>query len=181
MRPYNFGDEQILFNVYNGIIFNQEILDIKNISRKYSKILEYSEKIINLIAENHKHIHLTLNPNFEDLRAFQWYNYHERLKPKFKVELRYTGILNLKNLSKDQIIKNFRTVRRQEYKKFSRLVTTNGKVTDLIALYKKTFERQDININENYLINVFDYCNHAIENKFARLNFKETKRRFCEC
>lgn len=169
--PIILGDENPIFNVYNGIIFNQEILEIKNNSRRYSKILNYSEKIISLIAKKHKNIHLTLNPKFEDLRAFQWHNYHESLKPKFKIELRHTGILDLENMNKDQVFYQFRKNRLREIKKFSHLVTTDGKVTDLIKLYKKTFNRQDINFNENYLINLFDYCNHAINNKFARLNF----------
>ena len=169
--PIILGDETPLFNVYNGIIFNQETLEIKNNSRRYSKILNYSEKIISLIAKKHQNIHLTLNPKFEDLRAFQWHNYHEKLKPKFKIELRNTGILELKNINKDQILEKFRTVRRREFKRFSHLVTTDGEVDDLIALYKKTFNRQDIKINDNFLINLFNYCNYAMKKKFARINF----------
>ena len=169
--PIILGDEKPLFNVYNGIIYNQEILDIESNTRRYSSILSYSEKIISLLSKKHKNFRLTMNPNFEDLRAFQWHNYNEKKKPQFKIDLRYTGVLNLKNLNQDQILLNFRKSRRKEFKKFSNLVSSEGTVEDLIKLYKLTFDRQDIEIDKNFLKNLTNFCNHAIKKGFGRINF----------
>jgi hypothetical protein len=169
--PIILGDQKPLFNVYNGIIFNKEILDIKSNTRRYSIILNYSEKIISLITKKHSNFSLTINPKFEDLRAFQWYNYNETNKPKFKINLKYTGILNLKKINQDQILLNFRKSRRKEFKKFSNLVSPDGTVEDLISLYELTFVRQNMKIDENFLNDLKKFCNHAIKNKFARLNF----------
>jgi hypothetical protein len=55
-----------------------------------------------------------------DLRPFQWHNYHEPDKGQFKIDLRYTGILDLKKYSNfDEYLVSVRSVRRQEYKKAS--------------------------------------------------------------
>lgn len=163
------------FTVYNGIIFNKELLDINNRSSKYALILKYSEEILKLILINHKKINFTLHPNYEDLRSFQWHNYNNSSGSKFKIKLRYTGILNLTNLTEQDLLNNMRSVRRREYKKNIETVSSDGKIEDLIKLYKLTFGRQNLNFDKNFYINLYEYCNYALKNNFARINFIKNK------
>lgn len=82
-----------------------------------------------------------------DLRPFQWHNYHEPDKGRFKIDLRYTGVLDRASYGTfDDYVSSIRKVKRQEFNKSSRQLTL--KMSDdaelLDHLHAKTFARQNI-------------------------------------
>jgi lipid II:glycine glycyltransferase (peptidoglycan interpeptide bridge formation enzyme) len=164
------GDKEPIFFVYNGIIFSSLVSKIKKISTKNSIQIILTNKIIDFLIKKHKKINFTLHPNFEDLRPFQWYNYNENSKNYFNIKLNYTAILDIKK-TEEELLNNFRTVRKQEYKKYYNLVSNEGTVDDLIDLYKMTFDRQKITLDKYFLHELKHFCRYALNNKFAKMFF----------
>ena len=168
--PLVTGEKEPLFFVYNGIIFSNSLSGIKKISTKNSVQIILTNKIIEFLIDKHKKINFTFHPNFEDLRPFQWYNYKENSKSFFNIKLNYTAILDIKK-TEEELLNNFRTVRKQEYKKYYNLVSNEGAVDDLIDLYKMTFERQKIILDKCFLDELKNFCQYALDNEFAKISF----------
>jgi hypothetical protein len=83
--------------IYNGILFDETN------ARKPSKVrmeqFELTEFIIKTLDKQYDRIEMALNPAFEDLRPFLWYNYHSpNLKEKYAIHLRYTSYLDISEL-----------------------------------------------------------------------------------
>lgn len=111
---------------------------------------------------------------FHDLRSFQWHNYHAPEKGIFKLDLRYTGIVDLKSHgSFDDYLSAVRTVRRQEFGKASHALglQEGGDIEAFIGLYRKTFERQDIQVSARELDLVRSIVVRAVEGGYGKLWF----------
>jgi len=69
---------------------------------KLSSFNNQKFEVLNLfkdfLTDNYKNINLTLSPNVNDIRPFQWHNYHQK-KNKFKIDVKYTSFLDLKKLN----------------------------------------------------------------------------------
>src|SRR5208282_5388152 len=80
--------------------------------------------------------------------AFLWFNYHEPSRGQFKVDLRYTGILDLQNISSsEQYMTMVRSVRRQEHTRAlaEGITVEDSNDIDLLdQLHDLTFRRQSI-------------------------------------
>src|SRR6185369_9189042 len=89
-----------------------------------------------------------LSPSFDDVRAFQWLNYHEPHKGICTVTVRYTGILDLqKTPDFERYLSEIRSVRRQEYQKSladGYHVRSVQDIELLNYLHRLTFERQGL-------------------------------------
>lgn len=135
--------------IHNGIFFN---LDKNRILPKIREDqFQITTFIINNITEKYEKIFLSLDPSFQDLRPFQWFNYGLD-KPKFEIEIKYTSILNLNemrfNLSDEnlKIFKNLEPVRRysirqalKEKFKVEFLESENS----FLMLYEKFLQKND--------------------------------------
>jgi hypothetical protein len=172
--------------IHNGIFFN---LDSKRI---LAKVREDEFQITNFIIENlvkkYDKIFLSLDPSIKDVRPFQWYNYGEP-KQKFNIEIKYTSILDLKemdsNLKDDDLIlfKNLEPVRRYSVRQaikegFNVEFSKNDK--DFLILYKNFLKKNDLknydqkiltisniikdilNNNQGIISNIYDNCNNLI-------------------
>lgn len=108
-----------------------------------------------------------------DLRPFQWHNYHEPHKGQFKIDLGYTGILDLHKYENfEDYLSSVRSVRRQEFKKSSQVLKLqySDDVLLLDALHAKTFERQSLGRNDQESMLIRSICNHAIANGYGKLS-----------
>ena len=100
-------------------------------------------------------MHFTLT----DIRAFDWYNYNS--KPRFLILNKYTALkFNLNNQDNKNIIKDFRYVRRNEIKKFSKIskisITNSIEIKFILKLYEKIVGKENINNNTNKILCSFD-------------------------
>lgn len=108
-----------------------------------------------------------------DLRPFQWHNYHEPDKGQFRTDLHYTGVLDLQNFKSFEVyLTSVRSVRRQEFKKSSQILKFQFSDDVLLfdALYAKTFERQNLKINNQDSVLVRSICKQAIAGGYGKLS-----------
>lgn len=135
------------FTMYHGILFDNSIERLPR-HRRSKKVLEITEYLLAYLKEHYNRISFCLHYNADDLRSFQWFNYHNPEKGQFLITLRYTGILDLTYWNSfDQYLLDIRTVRRQEYNKLKssnfKIISSNDLDT-LDQLHGKTFKRQGI-------------------------------------
>lgn len=129
-----------------------------------SQTLSEEHKVAQFIAEflagSYKSITLSFSPKIVDIRAFQWVNYHNNL-PKYSESIRYTSYVNIAEFANDDIdfkdyklYKNASVSRRQEvrygYAK-NVVVEYSDNIEEFLYLYEKTFERQNIILQENLI------------------------------
>lgn len=133
------------------------------------KVVEY---FIQQLAEHYKKFSFCHSWRLRDLRSFQWHNYHDPEKGQFKIDLRYTGILDLKQFDNfEEYLSSVRTVRRQEFKKSlqSLRFQFSEDATLLDVLHAKTFERQNIERSDQDSILVQSICKHAIAGGYGKM------------
>lgn len=163
--------KQILpFTQYQGILFSNNNKDLyyKNLSFNH-KILEY---FLSILSTEFKNINLCNSWRLTDLRAFQWFNYGSIDSRKFKIELLYTGILQLSEYENfEHYLKNIRSVRRQEFKKSQKnlKLIKSFDVEALVSLYKLTFKRQGLKVKEEELALISTITTQAIKQNFGRM------------
>lgn len=138
---------RIPYSMYQGIsIANFNLGNQKETAKRFLIISEF----IRLILINYDKVFFTLSPNFYDLRPFQWINFHEENKPKFKFNLRYTAIIYLDKFENyDHYLTTIRNNRKRNLKqadKYKLIVAESKDIELFMGLYKKTFERQNIEV-----------------------------------
>lgn len=134
------------------------------------KIVEY---FIRQLTEYYKKCCFCHSWRLNDLRSFLWHNYHEPEKGQFKVDLRYTGILNLKKYDNfDAYLSSVRSCRRQEFKKASQVLKLEFSDDEgiLDSLHAMTFERQGIDRSDQDSVLVRTICQHAITGSYGKMS-----------
>ncbi len=109
---------------------------------------------------------------FRDMRPFQWHNYHEPSRGRFRIDVRYTGILDTTRYAGfDDYLASVRAVRRQEFRKSSRslVLTTTDDEGILDALHAKTFGRQDMERPAREAALVRSISAHALAGNYGKL------------
>ncbi len=158
------------FTQYQGMLLADNTQKATHSQITYNfKITEY---FIRQLTNKYKSFALCHSWRLTDLRSFQWHNYHESEKYKFKLGLRYTGIVDLQNFdSFEAYLSSVRTVRKQEYKKAAKSLNFqfSENVTLLDALHEKTFERQNIERSDKDSMLVQSICNHAIAGEYGKM------------
>ena len=103
--------------IYGGVIFNIDSTRIETKRRSEEfKILEF---IIENLTKKFKKIDIQLSPELHDIRPFQWFNYHKKLK-KFEIETKFTSYIKIsnkdfKNFLKSNLYNQMEAVRRYDY------------------------------------------------------------------
>jgi GNAT superfamily N-acetyltransferase len=141
--PYSFA-------MYQGILFDGSIRTMPRHSRaKWS--LEVTEFLLAEMEQRYNRISFCLHYALEDLRSFQWFHYHEPQRGQFKIELRYTGLVDLSGVPDfDTYLTAIRNLRRREYRRAQSKGLTVEESNDLDTLdrlHRLTFERQGIDRN----------------------------------
>jgi hypothetical protein len=124
------------------------------------KVVEY---FIKQLVDRYGYFSFCHSWRLQDLRPFQWHNYHDPEKGQFRIDLRYTGILDLSNFdSFEAYLSSVRTVGKQEFKKSSQILRFKFSEDVLIldTLHAKTFDRQ--NIKRSNKDSIFGYGKLAV-------------------
>jgi len=161
-----FENDLILENVptvFNGIILNEKY-------NKPSKVVTILKEFIELLLNELKTFRLRSHYNFLDIRGFQWYNYFEPDKNKFKISIFYTGILNIDN--KDQFKRNINKGRMHSIKKaiknnYKSFFSTNTQILNELNQY--TFDKQNLKRNMNEFFFSNQLADQSIKNGFGKL------------
>ena len=132
------------FTQYQGILLSDNTHKAKHsqITHEF-KVVEYFLKKLTDCYSNFSFCH---SWRLNDLRPFQWFNYHKNIEKQFRINLKYTGILDLTKFTDfENYLSTVRAVRRQEFNKSSRLsFKFSNSISTLDLLHKKTFDRQNI-------------------------------------
>ncbi|MGZ5056407.1 MAG: GNAT family N-acetyltransferase [Methylobacter sp.] len=134
------------------------------------KVVEY---FISQLTGHYKKCSFCHSWRLNDLRPFLWHNYHEPDKGQFKLDLRYTGILDLKKYDNfDAYLSSVRSCRRQEFKKASQMLKLEFSSDEdiLDALHAMTFERQSIERGNQDSVLVRSICQHAITGEYGKIS-----------
>jgi hypothetical protein len=158
------------FTQYQGMLLadNTQKATHSQITHEF-KVVEY---FIKQLTDRYRNFSLSHSWRLRDLRPFQWHNYHEPEKGHFKIDLRYTGILDLHQIeSFEAYLSSVRTVRKQEFKKSSQILKLqfSEDETLLDVLHAKTFERQNIERSDKDSILVQSICKNAIAGGYGKL------------
>lgn len=158
------------FTQYQGILLadNSSQASHSQITHEFRTV----EYFIAQLTEHYKKYCLCQSWRLRDLRPFQWHNYHEPQNGQFKIDLRYTGTLDINKYHNfDGYVSSVRTVRRQEFKKSSQLLKL--KLSDdeeiLDDLHAKTFERQNIDRTDQESVLVKSILRHAIAGNYGKM------------
>ncbi len=138
------------FAPYQGILFSAR--ETKLAEHKHSeREFRLTETIIHEILDRHKSFSLCLSPSFKDIRPFLWHGFNEQKKESFSVNNRYTAILDLADFDREAFTASLQLLRRRELKRPAASISPSHAVDNLLALYKKTFARQDIEVDDKHL------------------------------
>jgi hypothetical protein len=167
---------------YKDFFYNQSIYFFKNFNKERS-LINYQSKLtsffIDFIIRNYKKIRLSLHYNIKDLRPFLFYNYNK--KKIFKIELKYSFIINLiqYNNFADYLI-NIRPSRRQDYKYFFENeyeIFYDNNLKNFKKIYKKKFANET---KKSYQ-STFFLLENLIRKKLCRINFAKKNKKIFAC
>jgi len=163
-RPYPFTQ-------YQGVLLADSASQSAHsqITHEF-KVVEY---FISQLTEHYTKCCLCQSWRLNDLRPFLWHNYHDPEKGQFKLDLRYTGILDLKKYDNfDAYLSSVRLCRRQEFKKSSQILKLEFSRDEAIldTLHAMTFERQSIERNNQDSVLVRSICKHAIAGEYGKMS-----------
>lgn len=167
------------FFMYQGLLlasfYKQQV-----VHRRTIETLKVVDFLLAQLEKGYDKIAFYLHPAFEDLRSFLWFHYHEPKKGQFKVNLKYTGLINLKQFSNfESYLKTIRKVRRYEYHqalKNKLRIGTSQDIEKLDYLHQLTFERQGIKRSKGSSKNLKNITKAALLRGFGELLFcKNTK------
>lgn len=137
--------------MYQGVMFSEEIYLLPHHTR-IKRALEITDFLLAELESCYDRISFCLHYHFEDLRSFSWFHYHEPARGLFNIELRYSGILDLRAVEDfDQYLDQIRILRRREYIRAQSkgfFIEESVDLDVLNYLHSLTFERQGLQRND---------------------------------
>lgn len=160
------------FTMYQGIMLtnHSQTLPLHN----YPKwLIKVTDTFISLLAEQYSTLSFCLHHSFKDLRPIQWFHYHNPELGLFNIDLRYTGILDLKDIQHfENYLSKIRNNRRRDYKKAKKrgLFIKESKDIEILSnLHKLTFKRQNIATTAKEKKLIKDISQAALTHNFGKL------------
>lgn len=159
------------FTQYQGLLLFDQTNQAAHsqITREFKIVERFIEKL----SEQYRNYCLCQSWRLNDLRPYQWHNYHEPAKGQFRLDLRYTGVLDLKKFDHfDAYLASVRACRRQEFKKASQMLKLEFSLDESIldSLHAKTFGRQQLGRDERESALVRSICKQAIAGGYGKLS-----------
>jgi len=162
--------------IYNGIMYNKPT-NKQNHAQQFSEQFKIQEFIANELAKHYKNIELSLHPSIVDVRAILWVNYGTEL-PKYQPDIRYTSYIDIsdfrtsKKLEDISIYNKASTSRRQQIRYAIKKEYKTKIISDvflLLEFYKKTMDRQDIDVENEKLQKMQMLVSNLLENNMAKI------------
>ena len=128
--------------------------------------VELAETAVSALAEVESSFRFALHESLTDMRGYDWVHYHTPEKARCTISPRYTAVLPLEGLSKEDIRKHARSARRQEegYAQVRENLHADntGTIGELEALYVETFARQGAKVDAAELRLLSLYITHFL-------------------
>jgi len=188
--PVNIGEENNLnipdFFYYFGPFWSKAILQTPNHSW-LSKSTKVYECFLENLTQKYNKINFQFHHTLYDVRVFDWWNYNTT-KNKFDINVKYTALINqLKIKNENEILSNYRYVRRYEIKNFkeneSKIYLSNEvSVDELITMYFKTITEKYSKEYEQSLVEKLIFFHSMCDKNFGKIfayREKESKKLVC--
>ncbi len=144
--------------VYGGLLMGPPTAG-QNRAQRISERFRVAEFVATELCGRYREVSFALHPSFTDVRPFQWFRYGQP-GPKYEMEARYTSHITISDFAGAAALDDIETynqaskARRQEI----RYAMEEGAHTEecfdseiFLALYRRTFERQGINVEAQKL------------------------------
>jgi len=160
------------FTLYQGVLLSQALARLPQ-HRRILRTLEVTDFLLAQLELRYPRMMFCLHYRFPDLRSFLWFHYHQPRRGQFKVELQYTGLVDLTQWADfDDYLASLRRVRRQEYRYakdrgFRLEASTDIEVLD--RLNDLTFQRQGIDRDPHEVRLLRSITRAALEQGFGEL------------
>jgi len=139
------------FSYYVGPFWTKIGWNVPN-HRLLSRRLLVYESFMSKFEEEFGSFTCSLPIGLNDVRAFDWWNYHSEKKPRVKIFPRYTAQISFSD-STFKLEKSYREVRRQELKKIDQLdnfyISENADPQIIYNVYKSILAKQSLKISES--------------------------------
>ncbi|RME34967.1 MAG: GNAT family N-acetyltransferase [Gammaproteobacteria bacterium] len=130
---------------YLGVLMDAHVSN-QPVHRRSRWTLEILDCLIATLTGRYRRLRFAFHPAFEDLRPFQWHNYHEPEAGQFRIHLRYTGLTRLDGFGCfDEFLCTLPETRRNQYRKAQRqgyTISGSDDIDRLVALHAATFSNQ---------------------------------------
>jgi len=135
---------------YVGPLWSQNVYPLPA-HRWLSRTLDVYEAFIEHFLDQYDEIQACLPKGLQDVRPFDWWNYHQPDQPRFDIRPRYTACIHdLHKKNESAIISDFRQLRRRELRSLESAGppprTNDCFLEDIIKLYEGVMERQDADV-----------------------------------
>lgn len=165
-----FNSSALPWCYYQGIAFYDEIYRSSQ-SRLTQYIIELTEDMTTQLARIEPRFNLSLNPEITDVRGFDWVHYHDPLLQRCKIQPRYTAVLQVDEISAEEIRKLGRSARRQEEKyalsRENLEIRITNNVENLINLYVETFKKQSKSVDDTELTLLKTYSDFILNREYG--------------
>lgn len=164
-----------LCTLYLGPWFTKNFNDLP-IHSKATKGLSVLDFLLTELEKTYSQMYFSSHWLLKDLRSFSWFHYHQKELGHFKIELFYTGIIRLIDYSGfPDYLASVRKSRRQDYKKLEKnelrveCKDTFHDLDSFLALYRATFERQEIKLVDSTMKLVESITRGALKGGYGKL------------
>jgi len=171
--PVFFNDDGTVCKERNGYVEYQGFIlkdfSMFSLHRKSTIEFEIIEEFVNYLVEKFNSFSFSQHYSLSDLRPFQWYNYHEAEASHFKIDLRYTAIVDT-SLYQNNYREYFLSLprKRRRYKQSSNIYCSDD-IDIMHYLLEKTYSRQNIKYTEATKGLLTMMINSAIEYRYGEL------------
>jgi len=158
--------------MYQGVLFSGAH-GVMPPHKRSKRGLDLTGFLLESMSKRYRKISFCLHHEVEDLRAFQWFHYHEPDLGQFRINLAYTGIVDLSLYENfDNYFQTIRSTRRNEYRRARAAglsVEESLDIDMLDKLHEMTFARQGVHRGGDDVVR--RVVSKALENKFGRMLF----------
>jgi hypothetical protein len=179
-----------VFVIHSGLYILENNLK-NNLGRINNEIFDITSDFVDFITLNYKEIDISLNIAINDIRPFLWYNYFEDENKKFKINVKYTTILNLELLDdpdefKTNLFLNFSKLRRRNIrasKKNNINFSYDIDITSLIDAHEIHLQNQNQIVDKRQKIQMYNLIDSLVKNNRATIQgtFVEGDLRYIVC
>jgi hypothetical protein len=160
------------YTMYQGLVYAAH-RDSFPLHRRTKWTLEVTETMLAGLSERYDRLSFCLHHTHDDLRAFQWFHYHEPELGQFKINLYYTGLISLTvSADFDTYLSAIRQTRRNLYRQavnHGLVVEVSQDVDVFDQLYRLTFARQGIALSDKLKILARSIVSAALDHGFGEL------------
>jgi ribosomal protein S18 acetylase RimI-like enzyme len=165
---------QYPLTMYQGVLLNR-CLCLRQPHSRTRQTLEVLDFLLAELEKRFDRMALCLHHRFEDLRSFSWFHYHQPEQGQFRLDLHYTGLLDLQQVADfDGYLHSIRGLRLREYRRaqsYGFTVAASDDIETLDRLHALTFERQGIRRDDREVRLLRSVAQAALSRGFGELLF----------